>query len=78
MSLFDENPNKIFNNIKELLTIGVKDRKHAFHTPVFSNQKINEQVNSRIIVLRKFHEKNMTLIFNTDYRSPKITEIKKK
>ena len=32
-----ENAAEIFEDIKKNLTRGVKDRKHAFHTPVFSN-----------------------------------------
>lgn len=76
MSLFDENPNTIYDNIKKLLIIGVKDRKHAFHTPIFSNSN-NNGVNSRTIVLRNFNLNKMTLIFNTDYRSPKINDLKK-
>ena len=76
MFLIDESPNNIYNNIKELLTIGAKDRKHAFHTPVFSNENKNT-INSRVVVLRKFDSKGMSLIFNTDYRSPKITDLQK-
>ena len=32
-----ENTHEILQDIKKNLTRGVKDRKHAFHTPVFSN-----------------------------------------
>ena len=69
MSILDENPNKIFNNIKELLLIGAKDRKHAFHTPVFSNNNKDNLVNSRVVVLRKFDEKALKLNFHTDMHS---------
>ena len=42
MSTFSkENTNEIFEDIKRNLSRGVKDRKHDFHTPVFSN--INNQ-----------------------------------
>ena len=74
---FNENPKVIINNIKELLVIGAKDRKHAFHTPVFSNNNINNSVNSRVVVLRKFNQEKMTLTFNTDYRSPKVIDLQK-
>ena len=77
MSLFDENQNEIFNHIQELLIIGAKDRNHAFHTPVFSNNNDNNLTYSRVIVLRKYDQEKMTLRFNTDYRSPKIIELKK-
>ena len=76
MSLFDENPNEIYNNIKELLIIGAKNRNHTFHTPVFSTINKNSKVNSRIVVLRKFDQEKMILRFNTDSRSPKILELK--
>jgi pyridoxamine 5'-phosphate oxidase len=75
MSILDENPNKIFNNIKELLLIGAKDRKHAFHTPVFSNNNKDNLVNSRVVVLRKFDEKALKLNFHTDMRSLKIINL---
>ena len=74
---FNENPKVIINNIKELLVIGAKNRKHAFHTPIFSNNNINNSVNSRVVVLRKFNQEKMTLTFNTDYRSPKIINLQK-
>ena len=38
MSLFDENPKAIFDNIKELLTIGAKDRNHAISYTNFFEQ----------------------------------------
>ena len=77
MSLFNENPKLIFDNIKELLTLAVKDRRHTFHTPVFSNKNQNNSIDSRIIVLRKFNESNLKLNFHTDFRSPKIVNLKK-
>ena len=75
MSLFEENPNEIFNNIKKLLSIGSKDRSHAFHTPVFSNHNKHNLVDSRIVVLRKFNESTLKLNFHTDMRSPKIINL---
>jgi len=77
MSLFNENPKSIFDNIKELLTLAVKDRHHTFHTPVFSNKNQNYSLDSRIVVLRKFNESNLKLNFHTDFRSPKIIDLKK-
>ena len=73
MFIFDQNPNTIFNNINELLSIGAKDRKHSFHTPVFSTSSNN----SRVVVLRKFNQIKLSLIFHTDLRSPKINELNK-
>ena len=77
MSLFNENPKSIFDNIKELLTLAVKDRHHTFHTPVFSNKNQNNSIDSRIAVLRKFNESNLKLNFHTDFRSSKIINLKK-
>lgn len=77
MSLFNENPKLIFDNIKELLSLAVKDRHHAFHTPVFSNKNQNNSIDSRIVVLRKFNENKLKLNFHTDFRSPKIANLKK-
>ena len=77
MSMNDENPQLIYNNIKELLTVGVKNRKHSFHTPVFSNIDEHNSVNSRVVVLRKFNVEDLKLNFHTDNRSPKIEELKK-
>ena len=77
MSLIYENPKAIFNNIKELLTIGVKDRNHGFHMPIFSNNSQNNSVDSRVVVLRKFDADTLKLNFHTDFRSPKIINLQK-
>ena len=72
-----ENTHKIFEDIKTNLTRGVKDRKHAFHNPVFSNVNQSGDVDSRVVVLRKFDPIKMILNFHTDYRSPKVRNLKK-
>ena len=72
-----ENTHEILQDIKKNLTRGVKDRKHAFHTPVFSNISEKEGIESRVVVLRKFDHENMILNFHTDYRSPKTKNLKK-
>ena len=76
MSLNNNNHQSILKNINELLDLGVKNRNHSFHTPVFSTYNKNNHINSRIVVLRKYDNKSLTLCFNTDIRSPKISEIK--
>mgnify|MGYP003735877455 CR=1 FL=1 len=68
---------EIFRNIKEYLKMGVKDRKHTFHTPVFSNIDDENSVESRVVVLRQFDSTNMVLNFHTDFRSPKISSLLK-
>ena len=75
--LSKENTNEIFEDIKKNLTRGVKDRKHSFHTPVFSNMNIENSMESRVVVLRKFDSQNMILNFHTDFRSPKVPGLKK-
>ena len=70
--LSKENTNEIFEDIKRNLTRGVKDRKHAFHTPVFCNVDNENSIESRVVVLRQFDSPNMVLNFHTDFRSPKI------
>ena len=71
-----ENTHEIFEEIKKNLTRGVKDRKHAFHNPVFCNVDQGGRVDSRVVVLRKFDPINMILNFHTDYRSPKVSNLK--
>ena len=78
MSMFSkENTSEIFEDIKKNLIRGVKDRKHAFHTPVFCNVVDQKDIGSRVVVLRKFDATNMVLNFHTDFRSPKISSLKK-
>jgi len=77
MSEINEKPESIYKAIKNLLSIAVKDRRNPYHTPVFSNISNSIQTESRIVVLRKFDEKNLILNFHTDYRSPKIQDLEK-
>ena len=72
-----ENTDDIFENIKKNLTIGVKNRKHSFHTPVFCNIDDQKTIESRVVVLREFDSHNMILNFHTDFRSPKIAGLMK-
>ena len=75
--LSKENTNEIFDDIKTNLTRGVKDRKHTFHTPVFSNINDENAIESRVVVLRQFDSQNMILNFHTDFRSPKVSSLQK-
>ena len=78
MSTFSkENTNEIFEDIKRNLSRGVKDRKHDFHTPVFSNINNQNSIESRVVVLRDFDVENMILNFHTDFRSPKVEDLAK-
>jgi pyridoxamine 5'-phosphate oxidase len=73
--LSKENTSEIFEDIKRNLTRGVKDRKHTFHTPVFSNIDKENSIESRVVVLRQFDSPNMGLNFHTDFRSPKVVSL---
>ena len=64
-------------NINNKISKAVKNRRHPYHTPVFSNTTTKNLVESRVIVLRKFDATNMVLNFHTDFRSPKISSLKK-
>ena len=70
-----ENTLEILEDIKRNLSRGVKDRKHNFHTPVFSNVNSDGEIDSRIVVLRNFDPLKMILNFHTDFRSPKATDL---
>ena len=77
MSTFSkENTSEIYEDIKKNLARGVKDRKHAFHTPVFCNTSETDAIESRVVVLRKFDPKKMILNFHTDFRSPKVKDLR--
>ena len=62
-----ENTDNIFEDIKRNLTRGVKDRKHNFHTPIFCNVNNSGEIESRVVVLRKFDPLKMLLNFHTDF-----------
>ena len=59
-----------------LLTRAVSDRNSEFRTPVFICGDKNN-LDGRVVVLRKADEKNLTLQFHSDIRSTKIGTIKK-
>ena len=77
MTEIHENTKIIFKDIIKLLLKAVKNRKNPYHTPVFSSIAKNNITESRVVVLRKFEDKNLILNFHTDFRSPKITNLKK-
>ena len=58
-----------------LLTRAVSDRNSEFRTPVFICGDKNN-LDGRVVVLRKADEKNLTLQFHSDIRSTKIGTIK--
>lgn len=78
MHKISEDHFSILENIKENLTIGVKNRHHGFHSPVFTNIIENGSATSRIVILRLFDANNYQINFHSDIRSKKIVELRKK
>ena len=67
---------EIKKKIWSMLNNAVKDRSSPFRIPVFSCGN-NENVESRIVVLRKSDENNSLVQFHSDIRSDKIDILKK-
>ena len=66
--------NPLFLRFLEALREGVSDKSSDFHNFVFSNLT-DGRVASRNLVIRDFIEKNFSIIFFTDLRSPKVHSI---
>ena len=71
-----ENFNEIEKKLWALLIRAVNDRSSEFRTPVFICGD-NNNLDGRVVVLRKADEKNLSLQFHSDIRSTKIGAIKK-
>ena len=56
---------------EKILIRAVDDAKSLFHTPVVSSIK-NNQITSRVMVLREFDLRDRKMRFHTDYRASKI------
>ena len=71
-----DNLGEIQNKYWSMLEDAVTNRASSFRIPVFicSHQ---DEVEGRIVVLRKSDKKNNLLQFHTDLRSPKIEILKK-
>lgn len=66
---------EILKRVWKNLDLGVIDRRHPFHTPVFGT--VGEREPSlRIVVLRRFWRKPPCLAFHAHIGSPKIEQIK--
>ena len=75
ISYYEDFP-EIEKKIWFLLTDAVKNRSSEFRTPVFICGDKNN-LDGRVVVLRKADEKNLSLQFHSDIRSTKIDAIKK-
>ena len=71
-----EDFNEIEKKLWSLLVRAVNDRSSEFRTPVFICGDKNN-LDGRVVVLRKADEKNLSLQFHSDIRSTKIDTIKK-
>ena len=71
-----EDFNEIEKKLWALLVRAVNDRSSEFRTPVFICGDKNN-LDGRVVVLRKADEKNLSLQFHSDIRSTKIDAIKK-
>lgn len=67
---------EILKKIWKHLDLGVLERDHPFHTPVFGTSA-ECKANLRVVVLRRFWRKPPVLAFHTHSDSPKVLEIKK-
>jgi pyridoxamine 5'-phosphate oxidase len=65
---------EILKQIWKHLDLGVLDRNHAFHSPVFATES-NGEANLRVVILRRFWRKPAKLAFHTHIGSPKVAEI---
>jgi pyridoxamine 5'-phosphate oxidase len=65
---------EILKQIWKHLDLGVLDRHHAFHSPVFATES-NGEANVRVVILRRFWRKPAKLAFHTHLGSPKVAEI---
>ncbi len=65
---------EILKQIWKHLDLGVLDRNHAFHSPVFATE-LNGEANVRVVILRRFWRKPAKLAFHTHIGSPKVSEI---
>ncbi len=71
-----EDFSEIKKKIWSMLNNAVKDRSSPFRIPVFSCGN-NDNIESRIVVLRKSDENNNVVQFHSDIRSDKINILKK-
>ena len=71
-----ESPKEIEKKIWSLLTIAVKDRSSEFRTPVFICGN-DEDLDGRVVVLRKADQQSSLIQYHSDIRSSKIERIRK-
>ncbi|MCY7348052.1 MAG: pyridoxamine 5'-phosphate oxidase family protein [Pyrinomonadaceae bacterium] len=70
------NHEELLSKIFAMLTRGTADRKSPLHTPTVATKGADGSPQVRVVVFRKFLTAERSLIFHTDLRSPKITELR--
>ena len=65
---------EILKKIWKNLDLGVLDRRHPFHLPVFGTV-CDREPRLRVVVLRRFWRRSPALAFHSHLGSPKITQI---
>lgn len=75
-SIWDEpvSHGEILKKIWKHLDLGVLERGHPFHTPVFGSVE-NGAPSLRVVVLRRFWRRPPALAFHTHAGSPKVAQI---
>ena len=70
---------KLEDTLRSAITImsnAVANRRSLFHTPTLSTIDDN-RISTRTMVLREFDQEKRLIRFHTDYRSPKVSNLKK-
>jgi pyridoxamine 5'-phosphate oxidase len=78
MKIWDEKTShgEILKKIWKHLDLGVLEREHPFHTPVFGTISPNGEPVLRVVVLRRFWRRNPRgLAFHSHVGAPKVLEI---
>lgn len=63
-------------DVVESLHKAIREKDSPFRTPVMASVDAEGKPQARVLVLRHFEPKSMTLQFFTDARSPKVSELK--
>lgn len=70
------NLSQVLDESWRLMKLGVTDRRHGFHNPVVATIGLDGRPRARTVILRGADSENGNIIFHTDLRSDKVTELK--
>ena len=68
------NKNEILKRANFLLKDAIKNRESMFHTPIISSYA-NQNISSRVMVLRAHNALQRIIRFHSDFRSDKVKEL---